>query len=85
MWRGIEWACANAFSQFSMGANHRFLRHFGGTPTPIIRYRMDRSFLRRHDLKENVIALGGRIVRKMPDPAEVHIRKLLGREIQPGW
>jgi hypothetical protein len=85
MWRGIEWACANAFSRFSMSANHRFLRHFGGMPVPIIRYRMDRSFLRRHDLKENVIALGGRIVRKMPDQAEVHIRKLLGREIKPGW
>jgi hypothetical protein len=85
MWRGIEWACANGFSKFSMGANHRFLRQFGGTTEPITRYRLDRSFLRRHDRKENAIELCGKLVRKMPAGFELRVRKLLGKEIPAGW
>lgn len=33
---------------------HRFLREFGGTLTPVYRYRLDRTHLHRHDLGENL-------------------------------
>ena len=85
MWRAIEWACKNGFSKFSMGANHRFLRQFGGPTEPINRYRLDRTFLRRHDRKENIVELGGMWVRKMPPAWEARIRKVVGKELKPGW
>jgi hypothetical protein len=37
-----------------MGGAHPFLRKWGGTIVPIYRYRLDRSFLHHHDLKDGV-------------------------------
>lgn len=85
VWRAIEWACENGFPKFSMGANHRFLRQFGDNTEPINRYRLDRTFLRRRDLKENAIEIGAKLVQKMPAGFETRIRKLIGKEKEPGW
>lgn len=54
IWRTIEWACEQGFSRYSLGASHPFLRKSGGTIIPIHRYRLDRSFLGRHHLRERV-------------------------------
>jgi len=50
-WRAIEWACREGFPRYSLGGAHPFLRRFGGTVAPVYRYRLDRTWLRRHDLR----------------------------------
>jgi len=66
-WRGIEWACANGMKRHSLGGAHSFLRRFGGTIVPVWRYRLDRTFLRKHDLEETVRRVGRETVEKMPE------------------
>jgi hypothetical protein len=53
-WKGIEWACSQGLRRHSLGGAHPFLTRFGGTVVPVIRYRMDRTLLRKHDLREIV-------------------------------
>ena len=52
VWEGIQWACAEGLRQFSMGAAHPFLRHFGGAVLPLYRYRLDQTLIKRHDALE---------------------------------
>jgi Acetyltransferase (GNAT) domain len=79
-WRGIEWACAHGLRRHSLGGSHQFLLRFGGTVVPILRYRLDRTFMRRHDLSDKVQAAGRRIVGKLPPSVEKNIRKLAGKK-----
>jgi hypothetical protein len=51
-WKGIEWACANGLRRHSLGGAHSFLLRFGGEVVPVVRYRKDRTLLRKHDLRE---------------------------------
>src|SRR5262249_52971083 len=53
-WRVIEWACKEGFTLYSLGGAHLFLRKFGGALLTTYRYRLDRTRLRRHELKEKV-------------------------------
>lgn len=78
-WRGIEWACANGMRRHSLGGSHQFLRRFGGTVVPILRYRLDRSWLHRHDLRETVLGLGRETVQKMPSGVGNTVRRMLGK------
>lgn len=57
-WRGIEWACAHGMRRHSLGGSHAFLRRFGGTVVPIVRYRLDRTLLRRYYLNERMRDIG---------------------------
>jgi hypothetical protein len=77
LWRAIEWACREGFPRFSLGGAHRFLREFGGTLTPIYRYRLDRTPLRRHDLREDITDWGRKKLRQMPAPVEKTVRRFL--------
>jgi hypothetical protein len=79
-WRGIEWACAHGLRRHSLGGSHQFLIRFGGTVIPIFRYRLDRTFLRRHDLTDTVNKVGRKIVAKLPPSVENRIRKLAGKK-----
>lgn len=79
-WRGIEWACRNGQRRHSLGGSHEFLLRFGGTVVPVIRYRLDQTFLRRNDLHDAVQGIGRQLVRKMPPFVEKGIRKLAGKE-----
>ena len=79
LWHAIEWACREGFSRFSLGGAHRFLREFGGTLTPVYRYRLDRTRLRRHDLQENLTDWGRATLRQMPRPLEAAVRKIAGK------
>jgi hypothetical protein len=79
-WKGIEWACRNGLRRHSLGGSHQFLLRFGGTVVPILGYRLDRTWLRRHDLREKVENAGRRIVRKLPPAMEDGIRKLAGKQ-----
>ncbi len=85
VWRAVEWAAASGFQKMSMGGSHRFLREFGGQLQPVYRYRLDRSFLRRHDRKEAWTERAGELVKRLPPEWETRLRKLVGKEIPAGW
>jgi hypothetical protein len=78
LWRTIEWACQNGFTKYSLGAAHPFLRKSGGTVIPICRYRLDRSFLHQHDLKDSVRSQARSIVARLPAGIGNGVRKLIG-------
>lgn len=78
-WRTIEWACREGFRSYCFGAAHTFLRRFGGSVVPIYRYRLDRTWLRRHDLREIISDWGRHWLKKMPRPVEQTVRRVLGR------
>lgn len=85
IWRGIEWACKEGFSLFSMGGSHRFLRGFGGSMVPILRYRLDRTLFRRVDRSEQLIDAGRNYVSKLPPVWEKRVRRMIGRDQPLGW
>lgn len=72
-WRAIEWACENGFSKFSLGASHPFLARFGGELFSSHRYQLDRTFLKRHVMRERAVRLALRTYLSLPEP----IRKRL--------
>lgn len=78
-WRAIEWASSAGFTRYSLGGAHLFLRHFGGTIVPSYRYRLDRTWLRSHNLREAVIETGRRVLRILPSPVKAGIRRALDR------
>ena len=78
-WRTVQWACEQGFSKYSLGGAHFFLRNWGGTIVPICRYTLDRSFLRRHHLKEDITRVAGQVVNRMPQPFGPAIRRVLRR------
>lgn len=77
VWRTIEWACQRGFTKYSLGGAHPFLRKSGGQLVPITRYRLDRTFLHHHDLKEKVHAKARSLLDAAPTGAVRVIRKLL--------
>jgi len=79
-WRGIEWACSQGLRRHSLGGSHQFLVRFGGTVVPIVRYRLDRSFLRKHDVRDAVRDLGRETLRKMPPSLEKRVRGWFGED-----
>jgi Acetyltransferase (GNAT) domain len=79
-WKGIEWACSQGFRRHSLGGAHPFLTRFGGTIVPIIRYRLDRSLLRRHDLQEIVEDAARQALRHMPAPIQEKVRRVFARK-----
>ena len=70
LWKAMEWACDQGFSKCSMGAAHPFLRKFGGMVEPICRYRWDRTFLQRHELKENLRSFPRAVLQALPAPLQ---------------
>lgn len=85
VWRSVEWACAAGFQRMSLGGSHRFLREFGGEMAPVYRYQLDKTWLRRHERREQLVEAGGALMRRLPVRWQQAVRKLLGKEIQPGW
>lgn len=81
VWKAIEWACGEGFSQFSLGGAHRFLREFGGSVVPICRYRLDRSSLHLYDRREAAGDMARRGFRKLPRPLRKVVHRLLGKAV----
>lgn len=79
-WKGIEWACAHGLRRHSLGGAHPFLTRFGGTVIPVIRYRMDRSLLRKHDLREAVVRIARTKLGQMPPGVQEKVRRALGKK-----
>ena len=65
VWSALEWACQQGFRRFSLGGSHQFLREFGGRIVPIWRFRVDRTLLRRHDLREAGVSVGRALLHKV--------------------
>jgi CelD/BcsL family acetyltransferase involved in cellulose biosynthesis len=79
-WKGIEWACAQGLRRHSLGGAHPFLTRFGGTVVPIIRYRMDRTLLRQHDLREAVERIARTKLQQMSPGVQEKVRRALGKQ-----
>jgi lipid II:glycine glycyltransferase (peptidoglycan interpeptide bridge formation enzyme) len=77
VWRMIEWACEGKFPALSMGGAHPFLRKWGGTIMPIRRYRLDRTFLRRVELKEEATAQVRQLIHKLPTPVQTALKAIV--------
>jgi Acetyltransferase (GNAT) domain len=79
-WKGIEWASGHGLRRHSLGGAHPFLTRFGGTVVPILRYRMDRTLLRKHDLQEIIEETARKTFRQMPPSVQEKIRRALGKK-----
>jgi hypothetical protein len=79
-WKGIEWACNQGLRRHSLGGAHPFLTRFGGAIVPVIRYRLDRTLLRRHDLREKIEETARKALSRMPAPVQEKLRHALRKE-----
>jgi hypothetical protein len=86
-WRAIQWGCAQGLRSYSLGGSHLFLRKFGGSLVPSYRYRLDRSFLRIHTVRELAFELArigaGHISRPLRDFGR-RLRNSSPREVEIG-
>lgn len=73
-WRAIEWACSAGFSHFCMGGSHPFMTKFGGELVGAFRYRLDRTFLRRHDKRERIQRLAAKIYLALPSSVRTKVK-----------
>ncbi|MFN0141440.1 MAG: GNAT family N-acetyltransferase [Pyrinomonadaceae bacterium] len=78
-WRAIEWACVNGFTKFSLGASHPFLARFGGELFSSHRYQLDRTFFKRHVMRERAMRLAVRTYQSLPDPLRKRIKSAAAR------
>jgi hypothetical protein len=79
-WRVIEWACSEGYTRYNLAGAHLFLRKMGGTIIPIHRYRFDRTWLRRHELKEALGHSGRKLFDKLPTGVRNQVRRALKRD-----
>jgi lipid II:glycine glycyltransferase (peptidoglycan interpeptide bridge formation enzyme) len=77
VWRMIEWACENKFPALSMGGAHPFLRKWGTTVVPVHRYRLDRTFLHRVELREEAMAQIRQLIHRLPPPLQTTLKTLV--------
>ena len=77
VWRMIEWACENKFPALSMGGAHPFLRKWGTTVVPVHRYRLDRTFLHRVELREEAMAQIRQLIHRLPPPLQTRLKTLV--------
>ena len=79
VWKAIEWACANGFAKFSLGASHPFLTRFGGEIVSTYRYQLDRTFLRVHANRERAMRLAVKTFQALPEPVRQRIKAATAR------
>jgi len=73
-WRVIEWACAERFRTYSLGGAHLFLRRFGGTIVDTYEYRLDRTFGKRLERRDEMLAAARWLWRQLPEHVRTRIR-----------
>lgn len=76
-WKAIEWACDNGFSKFSLGASHPFLARYGGELFSSHRYQLDRTFLKRHVMRERATRLAVSTYLSLPEPIRKRIKSVV--------
>jgi hypothetical protein len=85
VWSALEWACQQGFRRFSLGGSHQFLREFGGRIIPVLRYRVDRTFLRRHDRREAGVSVGKAVLHKVSRSTQKALENFLKVKIAAPW
>ena len=78
-WHSIQWACRENFQRYSMGGAHLFLRRFGGEIVSTYRYKIDRSFLKIHNLSEAAKDFSIKTYRSLPQPVKTKLKQVLGK------
>lgn len=78
-WRVVEWACAEGFKSYSLGGAHLFLLKMGGSIAPVYRYRLDRTWLHRHELREALGKSGRNVFNALPGSVKSQVRRALKR------
>ena len=78
-WRIVEWACREGYKLYSLGGAHLFVRRMGGSIVPIYRYRVDRTLLRRYELKEALSKSGRNMFNALPGSLKSQVRSALRR------
>ena len=80
VWRSIQWACEQGMKHYSMGGSHLFLRRFGGFVHSSYRYRLDRTFLQKHEKKETAKNIAIKTYQSIPVSTRQKLKKILGRD-----
>jgi peptidoglycan/LPS O-acetylase OafA/YrhL len=75
----IARGCREGFRRCSLGGTQPFHARSGGTVLPICRYRADRTWTRRYDLRDGILDEGRKILRKLPASFKRRIRAVLGK------
>ncbi len=75
-WKAIEWACSAGFKKFSLGASHPFLARFGGELFSSQRYQLDRTFLKRHQKREQISRLAVKTYQSLPESVRNRIKSV---------
>lgn len=78
-WKAIEWACERGFTKFSLGASHPFLARYGGVLFSSHRYQLDRTFLKRHAMRERAARLAVRTYQSLPEQLRKRIKSAAAR------
>jgi hypothetical protein len=78
-WRVVEWACSEGYQRYSLGGAHLFVQRMGGDIVPVFRYRVDRTLLHRHELKEALGKSGRNMFNALPAGLKTQVRRALGR------
>jgi len=76
-WRVVEWACAEGYKHYSLGGAHLFLLKMGGTIVPVYRYRLDRTWLHRYELRETLAKSGRNMFNALPVGLKTGVRRAL--------
>jgi hypothetical protein len=73
-WRIIEWACAEGLKAYSLGGAHFFLRRFGGTLVNTYQYQLDRTFGKRIEMRERLMAAARWSWKQLPGTLKTRIK-----------
>lgn len=79
-WRVVEWACEEGYQRYSLGGAHLFARRMGGAIAPVYRYRLDRTWLHRYELKEALEKSGRNMFNALPGGLKTKVRQTLKRQ-----
>ena len=76
-WRIVEWACGEGYKRYSLGGAHLFARRMGGSIVPVYRYRLDRTWLHRYELKEALGKSARNMFNVLPGRLKTVVRRAL--------
>lgn len=75
----IRWACTQDIRTFSLGGAHPFLQRFGGEVVRTSVYTSDRTFLRLHRRREDLLQLRSKFIQLIGKKNKERIARLVGR------
>jgi GNAT acetyltransferase-like protein len=78
-WRVVQWACGEGYKRYSLGGAHLFVRRMGGEIVPVYRYRLDRTWLHHHEIKEALGESARKTFHALPDRLQTLVRRTVRR------